>query len=103
MGSTIYRKPKVSFSNGNCVEVGIEAEPKSSVSESGNCLEAASWRKPRRSNPTGCCVEAGTGRQVVGVRDTKQEDLGDDRVVLQFSPDAWRRFTSQVRDGVAWG
>jgi len=42
----------------------------------------------------GECVEVGSGRAVVGVRDSKDCDAGP---VLTFSASAWARFTSAVK------
>ena len=44
------------------------------------------------------CIEAGHGDAVVGVRDTKQEHLGDQRTVLEFSPEVWREFITQLKE-----
>lgn len=52
----------------------------------------AGWRKPRRSNGQGACVEVGNGTGgVVLVRDTK-EDNKHDRPTLSIPADAWQRF-----------
>ena len=72
----------------------MEPWRKSSSSGLSDCIEAASWRKPRRSVNNGACVEIGDGPAVVGVRDSK---LGDDSPVLKWSPDAWRAFTEEVK------
>jgi uncharacterized protein DUF397 len=72
-----WRKPRRSFSNGNCVMI-------------------AAWRKPRRSANNGACVEVGTGTAVVGVRDSK---LPGTSPVLLFRAGAWARFTRQVKAG----
>ena len=53
------------------------------------------WRKSSYSGNGGSdCVEVGDGRDVVLVRDTKQDRTGP---VLCFAPDEWRRFTGQVK------
>lgn len=71
---------------------------KSSYSKAcGNCAELSSWRKSSASNPNGECVEAGQGAAVIGVRDTKQAHLGEDRTVLEFSPAAWAAFMAGLR------
>ena len=75
---TDWRKPSLSFSNGNCVEVGIKA-----------------WRKSARSAANGACVEVGRGTAVVGVRDTKLADSP----VLAFPAASWGRFLVEVRRG----
>jgi hypothetical protein len=64
---------------------------KSSYSASGECTEVANWRKASPCEQE-TCVEVGHGPMIIGVRDTK-----DRRIVLEFSPDAWRRFTAEVK------
>jgi hypothetical protein len=63
-----------------------------------NDVQPSGWRKSRRSNDSGNCVEVGTasGRRVVGVRDSKQRGCGP---VLEFSVTMWVAFTTAVRDG----
>lgn len=57
----------------------------------------AGWRKSRYSNSGSACVEVGfAGRQVVGVRDTKQHGRGP---VLEFTAAEWRVFLREVKDG----
>jgi uncharacterized protein DUF397 len=68
---------------------------KSSYSESGNCVEAASWRKSTASSHNGQCVEAGHGPGVVGVRDSQDRD----GVRLELSPAAWAAFTVGLKSG----
>ena len=70
---------------------------KSSYSKTSNCAEIGSWRKASASAHNGGCVEAGHGTAVIGVRDTKQEHLGDARTVLEFSPSAWGAFTARLK------
>jgi uncharacterized protein DUF397 len=65
----------------------------------GQCAEIGSWRKASFSLSLGQCAEVGQGEQVIGVRDTKQAHLGDDRTVLAFSPAAWRAFTAGLKAG----
>lgn len=48
-----------------------------------------SWRKASYSSANGGCVEVGTGRAAVGVRDTMQHGRGP---VLQIPASAWRGF-----------
>jgi hypothetical protein len=79
-----WRKPRRSFSNGNCAEVGRE------------------WRTAEASMANGQCVEAGQGEAVVLVRDTKDRD----GLVLAFPAKAWRAFTERMaikvpRNGVS--
>ena len=51
------------------------------------------WRKSSYSGNGGDCAEvAGHGNRVL-VRDTKNRT----GPVLRFAPDAWRRFTGQVK------
>jgi hypothetical protein len=69
-----WRKPRRSFSNGNCVEL-------------------ADWRKSSRSVSDGHCAEVGRGPAVVGVRDTKLESSP----VLVFGGEAWAAFTSRLK------
>ncbi len=52
------------------------------------------WRKSSYSDNGGECVEAGEAGRGVLVRDTKQDRTGP---VLLFVPDAWRRFTGQMK------
>lgn len=68
-----WRKPRRSFSNGNCCEVGED------------------WRKAERSIGNGDCLEAASG---VLVRDTKDRE----GAVLRFTPAAWTAFTRSLRD-----
>jgi hypothetical protein len=63
----------------------------------GNCAEIGSWRKSAASAHNGGCVEAGHGTAVIGVRDTRQEHLGEARTVLEFSPAAWVAFTARLK------
>jgi hypothetical protein len=58
-----------------------------------DCVEVGAWRKSSRSGATNC-VEVGSGTAVVGVRDTKLAQSP----VLAFSPQAWTRFTAQIRE-----
>lgn len=53
------------------------------------------WRKSRRSNSQGACVQAGQSGPVIGVRDTVQEGMPD-RTVLKIPAAAWREFTARL-------
>lgn len=70
-----------------------------SNAQGGACVEVASnWRKSTFSNAQGgSCVELASAPGLIGVRDTKQDHLGDARTVLSFSPEAWKRFTGTLR------
>jgi Domain of unknown function (DUF397) len=58
-------------------------------------LASAAWRTSSYSGSNGGnCVEVVDHRGRVLVRDTKQAKVGP---VLQYSPDAWRRFADQVK------
>jgi len=57
-------------------------------------MENMNWRKSTYSGDnSGNCVEVGNVASVVAVRDT-QDRSG---TVLRFTPDAWRRFSDQVK------
>jgi hypothetical protein len=95
-----WRKARASMSNGQCAEVG--AWRKSAASSGyNNCAEIGAWRKSSASiTDAGAgseCAEVGAGNAVIGVRDTKQAHLGEARTVLEFSPGAWNRFLTRVR------
>ena len=92
-----YRTSSYSNPNGECAEVGSWRKASYSLAN-GNCAEIGSWRKATASAHNGGCVEAGHGTAVIGVRDTKQEHLGDARTVLEFSPAAWRAFTARLKE-----
>lgn len=63
---------------------------KSGRSKSGNCVEAADWRKPSSSFSNGNCVEVASG---VAVRDTQDRE----GPVLKFSAARWRAFTAALK------
>jgi hypothetical protein len=65
-----------------------------SGSQGGNCVEVA-WRKSTRSNPSGNCVEFAELPGKVLVRDSKNPDGG----IIEFAPDAWRKFIAAVKEG----
>jgi Domain of unknown function (DUF397) len=54
------------------------------------------WRKSRRSNSSGDCVEIAAADHRVGVRDSKQHGHGP---VLEFTAVGWEAFTTAIRDG----
>ncbi|HZY57621.1 MAG TPA: DUF397 domain-containing protein [Rubrobacteraceae bacterium] len=57
-------------------------------------LTGAEWRKSRRSNNGGNCVEVATNLPgVVGLRDSKDRS----GPVLAVSPDDWRAFLAELR------
>ncbi len=95
-----WRKAKASYGSGACAEVAAWRKSAASYG-TGDCAEVSAWRKSAYSiNDAGAgseCAEVGTGTAVVGVRDTKQQHLGDARTVLEFSPGAWGRFLAEVR------
>jgi hypothetical protein len=55
-------------------------------------VDRPSWRK---SSNGGDCVEVGSGRGVISVRDTKQDGTGP---VLSVSTSAWRQFAERLKD-----
>lgn len=55
----------------------------------------AVWRKSRRSNNGGNCVEVADLVTKVGVRDSKVPDAGH----VSFSPQDWTAFVTDIRDG----
>jgi hypothetical protein len=58
----------------------------------------AGWRKSRRSNGQGACVELGNGADAVLVRDTKQAHMPDsDRTVVPFSRPVWKTFVANLK------
>jgi hypothetical protein len=74
---------------------------KSSRCGTSECAEIGAWRKSTSSFSNGNCAEVGQGQAVVGVRDTKQEHLGEARTVLEFTPAAWAAFTRRIKEGSA--
>lgn len=61
-----------------------------STGDGGNCVEVGiAWRKSSYSTGDGGqCVEVGAGHAFVGIRDTKNRDLGQ----LTIAPKTWRTF-----------
>lgn len=51
------------------------------------------WRKSTYSRACGNCVEVGTGRTLVAVRDSQDPD----GPVIDVSPEAWTEFTQHVK------
>jgi hypothetical protein len=51
------------------------------------------WRTSSYSGGQGNCVEVGSGRDVIVVRDTKDRQGS----ALQVSAEAWRRFAARVK------
>lgn len=54
------------------------------------------WRKSTYSRSNGNCVEVGTGRVMVAVRDTRDPD----GPVIDVSPRAWVAFTERVKHDI---
>lgn len=54
--------------------------------------EQVSWRVSSYSANVGNCVEIGTARNAVVVRDTKNREAG----ALRVSSSAWRTFTASL-------
>ncbi|MFG2248614.1 DUF397 domain-containing protein [Spirillospora sp. NPDC048823] len=53
------------------------------------------WRKSRRSEPNGGCIEAGQAADgTIGVRDTKLDGNGP---TLEFTRDEWRTLLDRIR------
>jgi Domain of unknown function (DUF397) len=59
-------------------------------------LSRATWRKSRRSNNGGNCIEVNATPGTVAVRDSK-DPRGP---VLVLAPAQWRAFTGQVKTGM---
>lgn len=55
----------------------------------------ARWRKSRRSNNGGNCVEVADLTPEIAVRDSKAPNAGH----LSFSPQHWTAFVTNVQDG----
>jgi hypothetical protein len=54
------------------------------------------WRTSSYTHNQALCVEAGTARGGVGVRDTKQAGSAC-RTVLEFPAGAWQEFTASLK------
>lgn len=98
---TDWRSASYSGASGNCIEVAVSWRKSSHSEANGNCIEVASrdWRKSSHSAANGGCVEIAGAEPVVGVRDTKQHEVGP---VLEFSGAAWQAFLADVKSGAAW-
>ncbi|TQS46960.1 DUF397 domain-containing protein [Cryptosporangium phraense] len=59
-------------------------------------VRRARWRKSVRSGTNGNCVEVGTARAAIGVRDTKDDGRGH---VLAFTRPAWSAFLDGCKAG----
>jgi Domain of unknown function (DUF397) len=69
---------------------------KSSRSNTGNCVEAASWRTSSHSVNNGACVEVGRGQAAIGIRDSKLEHSP----VLVVPAASWVAFTGRIKGDV---
>jgi hypothetical protein len=59
-------------------------------------IDPVTWRKSRRSNGgNDACVEVGRGHDVVGVRDSKDRQIGP----LMFDRATWAKFADKVKAG----
>lgn len=58
-------------------------------------LTAADWRKARRSQEQGACVEVAPLTDAIAVRDSTNPT----GPALAFPRDAWRLFAGSVKDG----
>ena len=58
-------------------------------------LSSARWRKSTYSSSNANCVEVAFTDPAIAVRDTKDRQ----GPVLVFSPEGWRDFTADVRNG----
>jgi Domain of unknown function (DUF397) len=56
-------------------------------------FDATNWHKSSYSQAANGCVEVGSTRNVIGVRDSK---LGPNGPVLSFTPHAWLRFIADL-------
>lgn len=97
---TIWRKSSHSTADGQCVECATWRKGRSSMKE--HCIEAGSWRKTAFSHTDRHCVECGHGDSTIGVRDTKQKNIGYPDV-LEFTPRQWRTFITEIKGGNTWG
>jgi hypothetical protein len=58
-------------------------------------MSLTEWRKPRRSMSNGACVETGTSRGGVLVRDSKDPSGAQ----LWYSTRAWQAFVARAKGG----
>lgn len=79
---------------GNCVAAASWRKSSYSGSQGGNCVEAGTWRKASYSVHNGGCVAAGTGPSVAGFRDTQ---LGEASPVLEFSTAVFAAFVRGLK------
>jgi hypothetical protein len=56
-------------------------------------LPRATWRKSRRSNASGCCVEVAAAGRAVAIRDSKAPT----GPVITLTPREWRTFTQTLK------
>ena len=74
-------------------------ETKGKMSLNRDALQAANWRKARRSVATGECVEVAPVAGIIVVRDSKNPD----GLVLQYSAASWRSFVTATKTDKNFG
>lgn len=57
------------------------------------------WHKSSYSNGDANCVEVCEGRDLVGLRDTKEAGLGDDRTTLRVPRASFADFLADAKAG----